>query len=972
MVRSKTLTMTKESEYYFVITSSAALLLFKRNSPYAPISVGEISKISSISKDDKILLSQFEHGPTLVHLLPKLFLGLEQTSLPIAYSAWDFQRNHTLELSQKEKIKTELSMRRAVTARGSQETFKLLLISEPAPTHADKPIFVRGEYVLFFGVDTLSLTKIPEPLSKLLSKIRKITSFPFAEDKNQSKLQIVLDEVYIGQLSLIIDQLKEFTDLELDSILSHINIAEPPKLVLKAIHDADAILGERFVLTPVLDWGFMQEDISNTYYRSNSGGTVKIARRAPHMHYITDNDGKLTLVLVDTNLAEHFYKILFLNSKSLGLSSSLECRISGEKRIATYFAEVWPGLLALAQKNDIDVRLNNTILSNEHALFHADFAVDVNEESNELSFNVVCYIGDKTINIDRLRSFIEDGSSHIILDDGTSMQIDNHDELARFVRMLRSFHAREDSFVGKLHHVPELKYVMTCSTHYNNRCAQSFKDFTERAEKGTPLVEPVISEYLSGIMRPYQREGVSWLNFLRSYRFGGILADDMGLGKTLQTLAFLSENKIAGKPHLVICPKTLIYNWACEVAKFTPGLKVATIDGTLAERSKSEETARDADIIITSYSALLADKLWHTSPTSLYNYVVLDEAQFIKNHASKTAMLVKKLNAEYRLALTGTPLENNVVEIWSIMDFLMPGFLGHHNEFMDLYGKPIMQASDSYALEQLRHKISIFMLRRTKSEVLKELPDKIEQHTPVPLSTDQKLLYNEILTQVRNNLENIVAEQGFAKSRIHILSGLMKLRQVCNHPALLLEKDDPERDNVNSAKLDLAVELIEEAIAPNTPDIDIPHKVLVFSQFTGMLDLLSKALNKKNISYITLTGKTQNRGELVDRFNSDRDTCVFLISTKAGGTGLNLASADTVIVVDPWWNPSVERQAVDRAHRIGQTRTVNVYRLITTGTIEEKIQSLQAKKKNLFDALISETGTQLSKLTWDDIRGLFQ
>lgn len=972
MVRSKTYNDLKDCEYYFVITSTASLLLFKRNSPYAPISAGEIAKITKISKDDKLLLSQFEHGPTLVHSLPKLFLGLEQTKLPIAYSAWDFQRNNILELSQKEKIQTELTMRRVISARGSQETFKLLLKSEPAQTHSDKPIFVRGDYVLFFGEKKLILSKMEEPISKLLSKLRKATSFPFEEDKLQSKYQIVLEEVYIGQLDTIIKQLKTFTKLELDPVLENINIAKPPKLVMRAFHDFDTVLGERFVMSPILDWGFMQEDISNTYYRSTNGGTVKIARRSPHMHYIADDDGKLSLVLVDTNIAEHFYKILFLNSKSLGLSPSLECRISGEKRISTYFSEIWPYLLSFASKNNIEVKLNNNVLSDEQALFRADFAVDVNENADELSFNVLCYVGDKTITIEKLRSFIESGSSHIILDDGTSIQIENHGELSRFVRMLKSFHLRENGFYGKLHNVSELKYVMTCSPHYNSRCAEGFKKFMDQAERSVPFTKPKISESLEDIMRPYQKDGVSWLNFLKTYHFGGILADDMGLGKTLQTLAFLAENKIEGKPHLVICPKTLIYNWACEVAKFTPNLKVVTIDGTLSERLRSEEKAREADIIITSYSALLADKQWHTSDSAKYNYVVLDEAQFIKNYASKTAMLVKKLNAEYRLALTGTPLENNVVEIWSIMDFLMPGFLGHHSEFMDLYGKPIMQASDSYALEQLKHKISVFMLRRTKNEVLKELPDKIEQHTPVALSADQKLLYAEILTQVRNNLEAIVNEQGFAKSRIHILSGLMKLRQVCNHPALLLSPEDRDREDISSAKLDLAIELIEEAIAPNNQETEKPHKVLVFSQFTGMLDLLSKALSKNNINHITLTGKTQNRGDLVEKFNSDPNTCVFLISTKAGGTGLNLASADTVIIIDPWWNPSVEKQAVDRAHRIGQTRTVNVYRLITTGTIEEKIQALQVKKRDLFDALISENGSQLSKLTWDDIRGLFQ
>lgn len=972
MVRSNKATLVRESDYYFVITPLAALQLFKRNSPYAPISVAEISKLSEISKDDKVLLSNFQHGPTLVHTLPQLFLGLEQTKLPIAYSAWDFQHGHFLNLSQKEKIETELSIRRIVTARGSQETFKLILRSEPANTHADKPILVRGEFALLFRNDMLILNKVSEPAATLLSKIKKTTTFAFADEQKLGKHQLVLDDIFVGQLDKIIEALKESTSLTLDPVLANITFVINPKAILNAEHLSDDILGERLSIRPILDFGFVKEDISESYYKSVSNGKTQILRRAPNMHYITEVNGKLTIALVDSTIAEHFYKILFLNSKKLGLSANLDCRISGEKRISAYFTEVWPELLAFARENNIEVTLNNNTLSNEHALFRADFAVDINEETSELSFDVVCYIGDKTINIDKLRDFVENGGSHIILDDGTSVQIDNNSELTRFVRMLKSFHTREGKFTGKMYHAPELKYVMTCSPHYNSRCAESFKKFTENAEKGIPIKEAVIPPHLDKIMRPYQKDGVSWMNFLRSYRFGGILADDMGLGKTLQALAFLSENKIAGKPNLVVCPKTLIYNWACEAAKFTPDMKIVSIDGSLTERLAAQNAAKDADLIVTSYSALLADKLWHTQSTSAYNYVVLDEAQFIKNHASKTAMLVKKLNAEYRLALTGTPLENNVIEIWSIMDFLMPNFLGHHNDFMEKYGKPIMQTGDMYALDQLRHKISVFMLRRTKSEVLKELPPKIEQHTPVPLSTDQKILYNEILTQVRANIEATVAERGFARSRIHILSGLMKLRQVCNHPALLLDEDDEARKDVSSAKLDLAIELTEEAIAPNIIGDENPHKVLIFSQFTQMLDLISKELESRGIKYLMLTGKTQNRGNLVEQFNKDKETCVFLISTKAGGTGLNLASADTVILVDPWWNPSVERQAIDRAHRIGQTRTVNVYRLITTGTIEEKIQALQAKKRDLFDAIVNETGESLSNLTWEDIKTLFQ
>jgi len=346
-----------------------------------------------------------------------------------------------------------------------------------------------------------------------------------------------------------------------------------------------------------------------------------------------------------------------------------------------------------------------------------------------------------------------------------------------------------------------------------------------------------------------------------------------------------------------------------------------------------------------------------------FNYCVLDEAQFIKNHATKNAQIVKKINADYRLALTGTPLENSVSEIWSIFDFLMPGFLGSYNSFARKFQNPIMKYSDAPALKNLREKTECFMLRRAKSEVLKELPPKVEQFSHCHLEKAQNILYQEILANVKSEIFETVKNKGFNKSRIHILAGLMKLRQVCNHPVLLLKDEDHTK--YESAKLNMFLELIDEIVGGK-------NKVLVFSQFTKMLDILAKELDKNNISYSYLSGKTKKRQELVDDFNKNEDKQVFLISLKAGGTGLNLTSANNVIIFDPWWNPSVENQAIDRTHRIGQKKSVNVYRLITKGTIEERIVKLQDKKKFLFDNLVGESKDLFTKLTWDDIKELFR
>ncbi|MCK5358170.1 MAG: DEAD/DEAH box helicase, partial [Elusimicrobiales bacterium] len=375
------------------------------------------------------------------------------------------------------------------------------------------------------------------------------------------------------------------------------------------------------------------------------------------------------------------------------------------------------------------------------------------------------------------------------------------------------------------------------------------------------------------------------------------------------------------------------------------------------------KNAKQYDLIITGYATMQKDCEVYNKQKIKFNYCVLDEAQFIKNHTTKNAQIVKKINADYRLALTGTPLENSVSEIWSIFDFLMPGFLGSFNAFNKKFYNPIMKHSDALALKNLRKKIECFMLRRVKSKVLKELPPKIEQVSRCHLGKEQNILYQEILANVKSNIFETVQEKGFNKSRIHILAGLTKLRQVCNHPVLLLK--DKDYAKYESAKLNMFLELINEIVSSK-------RKALVFSQFTGMLDILAKELDKNNISYSYLSGKTRKRQELITDFNENNRKQIFLISLKAGGTGLNLTSASNVIIFDPWWNPSVENQAIDRTHRIGQKKSVNVYRLITEGTIEERIVKLQEKKKFLFDNLVGESKDLFVKLTWDDIKELFR
>lgn len=973
----RSMTTNSRVSYYFVLTPQAVLQLFRKDSPYAPIAPSEVARVD-IAATDKKLLADYKLGPTGVHGVKELFERLGQSTLPLAPSAWDYQRSKRWTLaSNSTKIAMHLSMTRFNTARGTSEHFALHLKSGTAATHAEKPFFVRDHQVLFFGESSLIFTEFPQPLASLLSNMKRTAMLPFGRASSNTPVQVAIDGAWLGQLHILTKQLRETTELTLDPALANIKIAKPPKLVLSATHDEDPTIGERFILSPVLDWGHAQEDISETFYVSRAGGKQHFERRADKSHYLKEEDGGLFLTLVDHEMAKNFYLLLTAHAKALGFNNQLQCRIAGEQRIKAYMKDSWPSVLAFAATHGIEVRMNQSALTNTSLSFSADLAVALEPSDKSsiegelaLSLDATFRIGEHVVTFEQLRAFAESSASHLTLASGESVKIENREELVRLVRMLRSFESVEGKFRGKLHNAGELKYVMTGSSHYNSQLSNGVTQLMQQVETGKPVKPVIIPEHLEGTLRPYQKDGVDWLGFLRDYHFGGILADDMGLGKTLQTLTFLATTSKPGHPHIVVCPKTLVSNWAFEAEKFVPNLKVAAIDGTAHERKKLHKAAEGADIIITSYSVLLADSAIFNAEGRKYNYVVLDEAQFIKNHASKTAQLVKKISSDHRLALTGTPLENNIVELWSIMDFLMPGFLGDHAVFMERYGKPVA-GGDMNALEHLRRKVSVFMLRRTKKEVLDELPPKIEQHTPIALTADQKVLYAATLANARAEIEESVATRGWGKSQIHILAALTKLRQICNHPALVLPEDDPMRAEATSGKMDLALELIEEAIASNTKETTEPHKVLIFSQFVGMLELMSAELKKRNIKHVTLTGKTQKRAEVVKTFTEDNETCVFLISTRAGGTGLNLTSADTVIVVDPWWNPSVERQAVDRAHRIGQKRSVSVYRLITTGTIEEKIQALQKKKQGLFDALVEESRDSFGKLTWDDIKELF-
>ena len=469
-----------------------------------------------------------------------------------------------------------------------------------------------------------------------------------------------------------------------------------------------------------------------------------------------------------------------------------------------------------------------------------------------------------------------------------------------------------------------------------------------------------VSEYLAGIMRPYQVYGFRWLSTLTQAGFGGILADEMGLGKTLQMLALLAAGKEAGevRPSLVVCPASLVYNWKEECSRFTPALSAQTLDGTLSQRKamlKEIADGQGADLYITSYDLLKRDITLYDGLS--FSSVILDEAQYIKNRKTAIAKTVKVLKSDHRFALTGTPIENRLSELWSIFDFLMPGFLYTSAEFSERFETPIMKKKDPAATALLSRMTEPFLLRRKKADVLKDLPDKLEEVHSSMMDSDQRRLYD---AQVVHMKEILASTGDSGEDRMKILAEITRLRQLCCDPALLFEDY-----RGSSTKRTACIELIQSAI-------DGGHRMLVFSQFTSMLSLLAEDLKKEKIPFFTITGSTpkQERLRLVNEFNGKTDVPVFLVSLKAGGTGLNLTGADVVIHYDPWWNLAVQNQATDRAHRIGQTRKVTVVKLIAANSIEEKIIELQEAKRELADAIMEGQSNSLMSMTKEELLAL--
>lgn len=562
--------------------------------------------------------------------------------------------------------------------------------------------------------------------------------------------------------------------------------------------------------------------------------------------------------------------------------------------------------------------------------------------------------GNQTVNVKSLQKAVFNKQNYILLDDGT-FGILPEEWLNENVALLKFGEVKKDKLrISKIHFsLIDEKYLTI----------DEFAIQKELADKKQKLL------YFDGIdkqklpplnaeLRPYQEHAYNWLRFLNGFGWGGCLADDMGLGKTLQALSIL-QYSILEKPQklsLVVLPTSLVFNWENEIQKFAPEIKYVVHAGN--QRQKTLEAFEGINVIICTYG-IVANDIEFLAEIP-FEYIILDESQAIKNPNSKRYKAACLLQGKHKLAMTGTPVENNTFDLYAQMNFVNPGFLGSMQFFKEEFANPIDRDGDPVKMQQLKKLTHPFVLRRTKEQVAPELPEKTESIQFCEMGARQKRVYDVYKTKYRELILNKIQEEGLNKAGMYVLEGLMRLRQICDSPALLKESVEYAPDAV---KVDMLMEHLDEHLGE--------HKALVFSQFLGMLDLVRKRLDDKNIEYVYLDGSTQNRSEVVARFQND-DTCrVFLISLRAGGLGLNLTEADYVFLLDPWWNPAVETQAIDRTHRIGQTRNIFAYKFICKDSIEEKVLQLQQKKKYLANELVSNEQNFLKHLTKEDIEDLF-
>lgn len=584
------------------------------------------------------------------------------------------------------------------------------------------------------------------------------------------------------------------------------------------------------------------------------------------------------------------------------------------------------------------------------------FDMNVSSSTDWFDLRIEASFGDHAVERDELLKALESKSGLVKLKDGSLGMLPPEwlERYAPVAQLGTRFGQANEDGTFRFSRAQGLMLNAVLADDSRVKADSGFQSFRERIRQFEGVEAVKAPSGFKGTLRNYQKEGLTWLGFLEEFESGGILADDMGLGKTIQVLAFLlsrvkKQEGQTKKPCLVVTPKSLAFNWIDEAAKFAPSLKVVRYSG--AGRSQKFSELMEADLVVTTYGAVRTDidKLEEVE----FDVAIIDEAQAIKNPKAQAANAVKRLRAKHKLALTGTPIENSINDLLSILEFTNPGLLGFTRQKDDA---PNSQKATQAVLARV---LKPFMLRRTKEKVLTELPDKSEQVLYCEMSASEKQFYAAIRDKYKASLEEKIAKDGMGKAKMHVLEALLRLRQVACHPGLI----DPKRKHELSAKLQLLVNHVQEVVQEG-------HKVLVFSQFTSLLAFVKDAFDEQKIKYEYLDGQTEDRKTPVERFQNDPNIPAFLISLKAGGTGLNLTAADYVFILDPWWNPAVEAQAIGRAHRMGQSQKVFAYRMIAKGTVEEKILELQKTKKELAESIISEDQDFMKKLSKEDLQQL--
>lgn len=726
---------------------------------------------------------------------------------------------------------------------------------------------------------------------------------------------------------------------------------------LKSIRETPKPILEYSVLkTQKASSGLFNDGEGDNNGQSYFGFRLKFAYGEYEIHALTSLEKSIFLEYDDAENTYQFHRLRreeTVEEEWLKRLKSLGLKLNAEKSYPLKSSEAAAWLRenkAQLEEAGLEFRQSEDD-SQRFFVGNAKISLQVSDESRDwFDVKALVYFGKYEIAFTDLRQYILSGTREFKLPNGQIAIIpeewfSKYDELFHFMQNKQGEHHLEKQYFSLLQQLEK-----------NDSQEVQLQTDLKRFADFKKIEDYPLPEGFQGELRPYQRAGYNWMRFLQDYQFGGCLADDMGLGKTVQTLALLQARKQEkpGRASLLILPTSLLYNWEKEAAKFAPYLRLYRFTGT--SRTKNKALFDHYDIVLTSYGTARIDAKMLAEYH--FDYIILDESQAIKNPASSTAKALRKLQASFRLILTGTPIENSTLDLWSQLSFACPTLLGSEASFKKKFQLPIERQQNVEVKERLHHLIKPFVLRRTKGQVAKDLPEKVEQVIYCEMTEAQEKVYEETKAHYRNTLLKGMTEGELPKMRFSLLQGLMKMRQLANHPRLA----DPEYSE-GAGKLDEVLSLLDTAIQNE-------HKILIFSSFVKHLQLIKGELEKRKLPFAYLDGTTQNRQAEVERFQQNTNIPVFLISIKAGGVGLNLTAADYVFILDPWWNPAVEAQAIDRAHRIGQESKVMIYKFITQNSVEEKILALQADKKILAEEIISEEEKFTKQLSQKDFEQL--